>query len=59
MEVVKHEENGQVTLVTEVKKVDNKKEKIILRVSFFVSFWKFDDFNIVHFKMMTPILNQK
>jgi len=31
MEVVKHEENGQVTMVTEVKKVDNKKEKIILR----------------------------
>lgn len=33
MEVVKHEENGQVTLITEVKKVDNKKEKIIVRVS--------------------------
>lgn len=34
MEVVKHEENGQVTLVTEVKKVDNRKEKIIVRVSY-------------------------
>lgn len=33
MEILKHEENGQVTLVTEVKKVDNKKEKIIIRVS--------------------------
>lgn len=36
MEVVKHEENGQVTLVTEVKKVENKKEKIIIRVSHFL-----------------------
>lgn len=34
MEIVKHEENGKVTLVTEVKKQDARKDKVIVRVSF-------------------------